>query len=153
MTAGAALPLRDIHLPVTPGWWPPAPGWWVLAALALAAAGVLAMALWRRARRRRALRRLFDRRLAAADTPAARVAALSELLRRAARERDPASAALEGADWLAFLDRDPAGPAFGGELGRLLLDGAFRPEIDPAAVEALATVARAKFLRLAGGRR
>lgn len=148
----AALPLRDIHLPVAPGWWPPAPGWWLLAVIALVVAGVAAAALWRRFRRRRALRLLFDRRLAAADTPAGQVAAMSELLRRAARERDPAAAALQGADWLAFLDQDPAGPRFGDDLGRLLLEGGFRRDVDPAAVEALRNVARARFLRWSGGR-
>ena len=27
------LPLKDIHLPETIGWWPPAIGWWLLAVL------------------------------------------------------------------------------------------------------------------------
>ena len=27
--------LRDLHLPMEPGWWPPAPGWWVIAVLML----------------------------------------------------------------------------------------------------------------------
>ena len=30
-----ALELRDIHLPMEPGYWPLAPGWWVLIVLAL----------------------------------------------------------------------------------------------------------------------
>ena len=35
MNPGDSLPLRDIHLPVAPGWWPPAPGWWLLGGLVL----------------------------------------------------------------------------------------------------------------------
>ena len=88
MNPGDSLPLRDIHLPVAPGWWPPAPGWWLLGGLLLAmlaAGGVMA---WRRARRRHALLRMFDQRVDAAADPAARVAAISELLRRAAREQE-----------------------------------------------------------------
>src|SRR3546814_6525836 len=52
---------------------------------------------WLRARRRRAaIVRLFDERLHAANTPVERVAAMSELLRRAARRRDPAADRLQG---------------------------------------------------------
>src|SRR3546814_12347611 len=62
-----------------------------------------------RARRRRAaIVRLFDERLDAANTPVERVAAMSELLRRAARRRDPAADRLQGDAWLAFLDGDRA---------------------------------------------
>src|SRR3546814_2144665 len=64
---------------------------------------------WLRARRRRAaIVRLFDERLHAANTPVERVAAMSELLRRAARRRDPAADRLQGDAWLAFLDGDRA---------------------------------------------
>lgn len=153
MNPGASLPLRDIHLPLAPGWWPPAPGWWLLGGLllvALAAAGVMA---WRRVRRRRALLRMFDQRVDAAADPASRVAAISELLRRAARERDPAAAALQGEDWLAFLDRDAATPAFAGPAGRLLLEGGYRRRVGEDEADALRAAARQRFLQMVGKRR
>ena len=153
MNPGDSLPLRDIHLPVAPGWWPPAPGWWWLGGLllaVLAAGGVMA---WRRARRRQALLRMFDQRVDAAGDPAARVAVISELLRRAAREREPAAAALQGEDWLAFLDRGAATPAFAGPAGRLLLEGGYRRQVGEDEADALRTAARQRFLQLAGRRR
>lgn len=153
MSVGSAIALRDIHLPQSPGWWPPAAGWWWLAALVLAVATCIVIVLWRRLRRRRALRRMFDRRVAAASSSPAQVAAISELLRRAAREKAPGAAALQGADWLAFLDRAAPRPAFDGELGRLLLEGGYRPRVGDAELEALRVAARARFLKLAGGRR
>lgn len=153
MSAGPLLPLRDIHLPLEPGWWPPAPGWWLLAALALLVAGVVIGLLWRRIRRRRRLARMFDQRLAAAATGPAQIAAMSELLRRASRGHDPAAAALQGDAWLEFLDRDAGTPVFTGGLGRLLLEGGYRREVDEADLDALRAAARRRFLRLAGGRR
>ena len=153
MSLGADLPLRDIHLPQPPGWWPPAPGWWALAALALGVLAFVAVLLWRRMRRRRALRRMFDGRVAAAGSAPARIAVMSELLRRAVLEHDRAAAALQGAEWLAFLDRDAASPAFDGDLGRLLLDGGYRRQVDENELEVLEVAVRARFLKLAGARR
>lgn len=158
----AALVLRDIHAPVAPPWWPPAPGWWLLAALLVL--GVTAWAWWRHRRRarRQALLALFDTALAGAATPAAEVAAMSELLRRAARRIDPQADRLEGEAWLEFLDRElaPAGRGRrrGGQRspptrdftrgpGRLLLDGAYRAEVDPQAVAALRPLVQARFAR------
>lgn len=147
-----ALLLRDIHQPPAPPWWPPAPGWWVLATALLAAAAVLGWFAWRRARRRRALAALFDAAMRDASTPAARVAAMSELLRRAGRNRDPRAGTLRGAEWLRFLDADHQRPLFAGEHGRLLLEGSYRIDVDEAAVAALAPRARQRFLEWMGGR-
>ncbi|NZA28219.1 DUF4381 family protein [Luteimonas sp. SJ-92] len=146
------LVLRDIHEPPAPGWWPPAPGWWLLAVLLLGVVAGLCWWLRRRRLHRRRLERMFDDAVDAAATPAAAVAAISELLRRAARGRDPAADALDGEAWLRFLDRDARQPAFGGEEGRLLLAGGYRREVDPQRLEALRTIARARFLQWTTGR-
>src|SRR5690606_10977785 len=96
--AAMALPLRDIHLPPEPAFWPPAPGWWLLAAVLLGAGLVLGRHLlrWRARRRwRRAIEAELD--AIAADRErdlAARATALSALLRRVARLIDPAAVAL-----------------------------------------------------------
>lgn len=148
----AALPLRDIHIPPAPPWWPPAAGWWVLAALMLAGCLLLVWLAWRRRARRRRLEQLFDRSVAAADGPAAQVAAISILLRRAARTRNPAAATARGADWLALLASGPDEPAFDEAASQLLLEGPFRKQVDPGAVDALRIAARARFLALLGGR-
>jgi hypothetical protein len=151
------LHLRDIHLPPEPSWWPPAPGWWFLAALILGVVVLLARTLWRRRIAQRGLAALlgeFDA-AAALPEPAARVAAISALLRRAARRRDPAAATLRGEDWLRFLDACEAGTkrdeksasvrAFSNGAGRALLDGAYRARLDPEAANALVEPARRCF--------
>jgi hypothetical protein len=146
VTAPANLPLRDIHLPPVPSWWPPAPGWWALAAALAMVLAIMFAIRWRRQRRRRALLRLFDDTVAAAPSPAARVAAISELLRRAARRIDPSADILTGDDWLRFLDGGATRAAFESQAGRLLLDGAFRRNVSDAEVEALRRIARERFL-------
>lgn len=151
------LVLRDIHVNPAPPWWPPAPGWWMLACLLLL---LIALLWWWRARVRRRHARiaeLFDRSVADAQSPAKQVAAMSELLRRAGRRRDPTADRLEGEAWLAFLDaaptrrgrRAPSAP-FSEGAGRLLLDGAYRREVDPVEVEALRRLARQRFLQWMG---
>jgi len=149
----ATLPLRDAHLPDAPGWWPPPMGWWLVAAVVLALLVILL--LWRgRVRRHRlAAEALFDATVESAPDETARVAAMSELLRRAARLRDPAADRLQGADWLHFLDEGPRarGAATFAEVGAVLLDGGFRREVDAGAVAALRPVARARFVALMRG--
>ncbi|TWT20242.1 DUF4381 family protein [Luteimonas marina] len=140
------LPLRDVHEPAAPPWWPPAPGWWIVFGVLLAVVAALAWWRWRRARRRRLAARLFDGTVAAADTPAKKIAAISELLRRAARRRDPAADTLDGDAWLRLLDSGLPQPVFASGAGALLLEGAFRPAVDENAVEALRIAARARFL-------
>lgn len=151
--AGNALVLRDIHLPSSPSWWPPAPGWWAVAAALLAV--MVAIAWWRgRVRRRReAIGRMFDQHVDTAPTSALQVAAMSDLLRRASRRRDPLADRLSGEEWLRFLDPvpprkgKPPPKSFSEGAGRLLLDGGFRRDVDTADVEALRRIARERFLQ------
>lgn len=145
------LPLRDVHLPSSPSWWPLAPGWWLLAAAILLP--LLAWAAWQawRSLRRRRWARWFDAASGHGSDPE-RLAAMSELLRRAARRRQAGAELLEGQDWLRFLD-GARGTAFSTGAGRLLLDGAFRPRLDPHDFAATRTLARARFLEMMEGRR
>jgi len=89
--------------------------------------------------------RMFDAAVAGAPTPQAQVAAMSDLLRRAARRVQPGAEALDGDAWLAALDAGLPEPVFGDGPGRLLLDGGYRRELAPAQVEALRVVARLRF--------
>lgn len=143
-----ALPLRDVHLPPAPAWWPPAPGWWmVFAAVALIAAAWW----WRRRRihrRRLAIEALFDGGVDAVDGSSARIAAMSELLRRAARQRDPRADRLAGDDWLRFLDADQRMPVFSAGVGRTLLEGGFRRDVGEQEYMALRGIVRARFIDL-----
>lgn len=142
-----ALVLRDIHPAVAPAWWPPAPGWWLLVAVLVVAVVVLA---WWRGRKRRRLHRIeavFDEALASACSEPECIVAMSDLLRRAARRRDPRADKLHGEAWLSFLDADDAHRPFTQGAGRLLLDGGFRRDADPRQVAQLHSLARDRFLR------
>lgn len=151
MSAATTLPLRDVHLPAMPSWWPLPPGWWaVLGAVALC---VLVAWAWR-AHRRRQRRRwygVFDTALTHAATPVDEVAAIAELLRRAARRRQPGAELLQGQAWLTFLDA-PGSRAFSEGDGRLLLDGGYRRALDDEAVRRLRPLARERFVDLTLGR-
>jgi hypothetical protein len=145
------LVLRDVHVPPVPGFWPPAPGWWVVIALVIAALAWLCVLGLRRRRRQAAWRRTFDQETSRA-TPAEQVAAVSSLLRRAARRLDPQADRLTGEAWLNWLD-GRKGTQFSQGPGRVLLEGAFLPSVDPQAVSRLLPVARTRFLQLMGGRK
>ena len=142
----APLPLKPMHPGVPPGWWPPAPGWGLVTVVLLVV--VLAITLWRRRRARRhaAWARLFDQSIDAAMTPTAKLAAVSQLLRRAARRIDPQADRLLGEDWLRFLDAGMKQPVFQSASGALLVEGAFRPQVDADAVDALCVAARQRYL-------
>lgn len=137
---------HGVHEGVAPAWWPPAPGWWLVLALVLAVAALCAWRVAHGRRRRAAILRLFDQALARAGTPAERVAAISELLRRAARRKDAGADRLEGDDWLRFLDDGMAHPVFVAGPGALLRDGAFRGDVRGDEAEALRVVARQRYL-------
>lgn len=151
-----ALLLRDIHQLPAPPFWPPAPGWWLLAGVLLLVLGVVMTLRWRRAQRRREIAAIFDSVMSEAATPSDEVAAISQLLRRAARRIDPEADRLQGDEWLEFIDRhggnarrargSRAGDGvFSGGPGRLLLEGPFRREVDAADVSALRSLARVRF--------
>jgi len=140
------LALRDVQEGVAPAWWPPAPGWWlVLGAVALVA-GLLAWRSARRRRRRAEILCLFDETVARAGTPSRQVAAMSELLRRAARRKHATADTLEGEAWLRFLDTGLQQPVFAEGAGVLLRDGGFRADVAAHESEALRTIARQRYL-------
>ena len=107
----------------------------------------LAAVWWMRRRRlESAVARLFDEAIDRAETPAEQVAAMSQLLRRAARRRDPGADRLDADAWLDFLDDGLAGQPFRTGAGKLLGDGGFRAEVAQAEVAALRPLARQRYL-------
>lgn len=146
-----ALVLRDVHVPATPSLWPPAPGWWLLAGGLLLVLGVAGWLHWRRSKRLQGWQRLFDQALQAESQPG-QVAAMSELLRRAARRVDADADRLQGQDWLRFLD-GAEGTDFSQGAGTLLLEGGYRRELEPGSLDAVQVLARRRFLQLMAARK
>ena len=140
------LLLKDVHPGAAPSWWPPAPGWWLLAVALLLLAVAILWWLRRRQARRAAILRLFEDTVDATDSPAQQVAAMSDLLRRAARRKNPLADRLQGEEWLRFLDQGMTPPCFEHGPGALLLEGAFRRDTDAGAAHALRSVARQRYL-------
>jgi hypothetical protein len=123
------LPLRDIHLPGSIGWWPPAIGWWLLMALALVGLALYAVQYYR-ARHKRAALKAMTRVRAALEQGAEPVACLqflSTILRRFAMTSvaraagEPDVAGLIGERWLSYLDGRWARTDFSAGLGKRLL--------------------------------
>lgn len=145
------LVLRDVHVPGAPSLWPPAPGWWLLALALLLLFAVLWWTRWRRLRRLRAWQRMFDSACSNV-APAAQIAAVSELLRRAARRVDPRADKLQGDDWLRFLDGGRH-KEFTEGAGRILLEGGYRREVDATELAQSRALARTRFLELMAKRK
>ena len=140
------LVLRDVHEGLAPAWWPPAPGWWMVLGAVVAVAAWFAWRALRRRRRRAMILRLFDETVAQAATPSMQVAAMSELLRRAARRKHANADTLDGEDWLRFLDAGLPQPVFAAGAGALLRDGGFRADVSAHEAEALRIIARERYL-------
>lgn len=142
--AAQALPLRDIHLPGAPAFWPPAPGWWLLGALLLALlawAGIAALRVRRIRRERQRVRDALahiEAGLAQGDGAAA-IADLSVLLRRHALARYPRAqvAGLTGQAWLQFLDQAGGASGFADGPGRILATAPYQ-QVAPASLDAAA---------------
>ena len=141
-----SLQLRDVHEGLAPAWWPPAPGGWMVLGAVVAVAAWFAWRALRRRRRRAMILRLFDETVAQAATPSLQVAAMSELLRRAARRKHANADTLDGEDWLRFLDAGLPQPVFAAGAGALLRDGGFRADVSAHEAEALRIVARERYL-------
>ena len=148
-----ALPLpKDVHLPTAPALWPLAPGWWVLIGLLVLVVTLLALWWRQRTRRRTRVLRIFDDAVAAAESPTEQIAAMSNVLRRAARRQRADADVLDGADWLAYLDEGMPQSVFTSGAGALLREGGFRRDVAAAEVEALRQVARDRYRRWMLGR-
>jgi hypothetical protein len=147
MNPTAADPLArlvDVVVPPEPSLWPQTPASLILIALVVIGAVVAAVWLVRR-HRRNAYRRAALAELAAMDPrhPHA-AAALAALIRRTALAAFPREVVtpLQGAAWLAFLDRSYGGTAFSGGAGRVLADAPYRPNAEPGDPAALAALVR-----------
>jgi len=150
------LPLRDLHLPDSVGWWPLAPGWWLLAVLAILALGWL-LSRYLRQRRRGAARRYALKRLEALSAEyasngdaVALGAELSELVRRTMLAYAPRTdvAGLTGEAWLAWLDRDLDRSHFLEGDGRPLIEWPYRSPDTPIERADVAALVDAVRLRL-----
>ena len=138
MAVDTSLPLRDIHLPPDPSWWPPAVGWWLLAGLLLLSL-IVAFVLYHRYRGRRLQREArkalleIQQRFEQDHDGQILIRALSVWLRRVCISHYPAVdvAGLTGSEWLRFLDRHLAATAsaqaFSSGAGQVILSAPYQP--------------------------
>lgn len=152
MIAPPNLVLRDVHDVPVPSLWPLAPGWWAVILLAVVAALALAFVVWRARQRRQHANTLFDAALAQAGSPAQRLQAMSDLLRRAARGKRAHAETFSGTAWLAFLEEGMPAGSFTTLPGAYIVSGLYVPEVDPAIESALEPLARARFIAWMSGR-
>jgi len=126
--------LKDIQLPLPPGWWPPAPGWWLLLMLVVAVIGFGACIYRRRQLAIRpvklALAELYQLDLHSRDPLVRRqvLSALAVILRRFCLVVFPRQqvAGLYGQAWLDFLKAKAA------EQGLTVTDAELYPLVEEA---------------------
>jgi len=150
-TANALQQLRDIHLPVSAGWWPPAPGWWLLAAAGLLCL-VLAVRGWQRWQQRNRRWQTVQRELAALRAQSqtqlqnspAWFSRLNALLKRVARDIYPLQpiVALSGDDWVAFLQHSSANAVEAEDLVATMVNACWQPHSSCDPQHALAFAGR-----------
>jgi hypothetical protein len=130
----AALPLRDLHLPEPPGFWPPALGYWLVAGAILACLLLCALYLRRRSRLRyrnqalKELKQLEQQQMTSSEL----LSALSRLLRRAAMAGFPeySCSSLTGERWLQFLDDKLKDKGFSEGAGSALATGPYQQQVE-----------------------
>ncbi|MBD8525028.1 DUF4381 domain-containing protein [Pseudomarimonas arenosa] len=148
-----ALPLKDIHLPPEPSFWPLAPGWWLLLpALAVGVPLIIGGLRWwlprlRRMRRRRDRSRQWFATMTATEDPLRRLQMALELARRCALDDDPRTARLHGADWLALLVDDRQNEEERTVWVDRLASLPFQKSTSPAEADALIDLLRNRVLR------
>lgn len=132
--------LKDIHVPLAPGWWPLAPGWWLLLVVTvLAIAGI-----WYYFRRRKIMRPLrgasaelerIQNAFSQSGNTCELAQQLSGWLKRVALYAFPETpvGGLTGDAWLDFLDRTGGSNVFTKGQGRVFGRAVYepRPQIDP----------------------
>ncbi len=153
------LPLRDIHLPAEPLWWPPAPGWWILFALIIS---IMALVWWWYRRRQRIKRsavnmarqelELLQSKYNTHRDARQTIADLSILLRRLSISAYPRTetASLTGEEWLQFLDRPLTDTPFTRGAGRILVEAPYRPEVKEEELIPLIALCRRWIDNIAG---
>jgi hypothetical protein len=125
------LPLKDIHLPDTIGWFPPAIGWWLVMVLIPVLVALLYWAYGRFTRKTAAIKKAKVLLLTIKKSEMAnaqKLIELSALLRRVAISVAPRAqtAGLTGQAWLAFLDSSLDGSPFTRGAGQCLASAPYR---------------------------
>ena len=140
--------LRDIHsAPVEP-WWPPAPGWWMLAAMLAFGLFLLARRVLEGYRLRQRRRRLagyvdaIETVIDPASAPQAFLSAINGIFKIVTIEAFPDAncAGMQGAEWVAFLQRNIVSDERAAQL-QALAEGPYRP-VTAFEPETLAGLAR-----------
>ena len=114
--------LKDIHYPEMISWWPPAIGWWILALLisgSVVIGLILVKRAWKKFKQKRALLKELQRLRQQYQTNQENITEqLSILIKRTVMLHFPREqvAALQGQQWLDFLNRMTKTPYFTQEL-------------------------------------
>jgi hypothetical protein len=124
------LPLKDIHLPESIGWFPPAIGWWLVVLLIPLIIWFLYWA-YKRLTRKTAIKAAKQLLATIKNSPmdnAQKLAEISALLRRVAVSVAPRAeaASLTGTAWLAFLDNTLKDAQFMTGTGRFLVNAPYQ---------------------------
>lgn len=125
------LPLRDIHLPETIGWFPPAFGWWSLLIL-IPLAVFFCYWLFKRITRKTAVKSakklLKSLKIDETKNSKQKLESISALLRRVAISVNSRSdcASLTGKAWLEYLDSSLGENAFSEGSGQILITGKYQ---------------------------